>query len=306
MNVGILTVNGFNCGSFLQGFALKRFIEKMDYKVYVINTMELQTFIRRIGLTNPSFGFKKVFNCLSAWKKLNMSSHLRHYDIVIVGSDVVWAKHKPDILFGHKIKADKTIAYAPCCGDTTYDELNSLQIKDIKSMDILSARDENTAEMVKQVTGKKPPIVLDPTFIIDWKKYEIPTDRENYILVYSYTGKPKKLRIAALELSRKTGKKIISVRNYISWCDTSIPVSPFEFLGFVKNADYVITDTFHGTIFSLIYRKTFASFPTSRKVKLLLDSFGMEYNTLISDYSKVDLQPKIEESMKYLKEALKE
>lgn len=302
MKVGILTVNGFNCGSFLQAFALKKFVEELGHKSYILNTLEL----RLIYSVLSPFGLKKALNFLSAWKKVGMHSCLRHYDVVVVGSDIVWAKHKSDIFFGHKIKTDKMIAYAPCCAETTYDELSNIRVEGIKSMYALSARDENTAKMVQDIIGEKPVIVLDPTFLIDWSEYEIPTGLDNYILVYSYNGKIRKMIIKAKQLSKETGMKIISVPNYIYWCGMCIPVLPFEFLGLIRQANYVVTDTFHGTAFSLIYKKPFISFPHSHKVEFLLDSFRIKHNELFDDYAKIaDVMRKNRRmSKRYLKNAI--
>ena len=71
---------------------------------------------------------------------------------------------------------------------------------------------------------------------------------------------------------------------YQSWCDKNISADPFEILGYVKNARYVVTDTFHGSVFSIKYKKTFAVLiRDSNKEKLsdLLSRFGLENHNLV-------------------------
>ncbi len=308
MKIGILTINGLNYGSFLQGFALKKFIEDLGHTAYIINTMTPKRFIWvMMQRCSPDmvFGLKSIFSILSSWKSLKKSS-FKHLDAIVIGSDIVWSESSPKF-FGNNLSTDKKIAYAPCCAEKTFEDLNDIQIEGMKSINKLSARDKKTAEIIEKATHKKPEMVLDPTFLIDFSKYEIPTDLTNFILVYSYAGKKREMIIKAKELSQKTGKKIISVGFYNSWCDMCVPASPFEFLGFMRHAGYIITDTFHGTAFSLIYKKPFISFLHSHKVEFLLDSFGIKHNELFNDYAKIDdiMKKKEEVSKKYLENALK-
>jgi len=315
MKVGILTINGFNCGSFLQAFALKKVIEQLNHEVYIIDTLKIQGFIKILAYPNPfsSFAFKKAYNFISEWKKQKKSYSRKKYDVIVIGSDVVWRDTNPSFkkFFGNDIYADKIITYAPCCSDTKYENLKKEQIEGIRNMDCLSARDNKTAELIEKVTGKKPPIVLDPTFLIDWSKYKVASNIDNFLLAYSYHpgSHPKNYRdmiVTAKDVSLKTGKKIVNAMENETWCDICIPAKPFEFLGLIKASDGIFTTSFHGTVFSLIYKKPFASFPGSHKVEFLLDSFKIEHNTLFSDYSKINhmLKTKREESIKYLKDSL--
>lgn len=309
MKIGILTVNGLNSGSFLQAFALKKLVTELEHKPYVINTLRPKQFVFRIGLKNTSFGLKKAFTLLSAWKNLGQSSSHIHYNALIIGSDVVWGDTKgrlADMFFGLQMSADKKIAYAPCCAKTTYDDLSQQQIDGIRNIDFLSARDKKTAELIERITDKKPPIVLDPTFLIDWSQYEIPNGYRDYILVYSYLKRNKEMIIKTKELSQKTGKKIISLPYYKPWCDICLPVSPFKFLGIMRKADYVVTNTFHGTAFSLIYKKPFISFPSASKTADLLDSLGIKKKKLFFNHKKISgiLQQKKEKSFDFLKKTL--
>ena len=318
MKVGILTINGFNCGSFLQAFALKKAIEELNHEAHIINTMKISNFINTIIDPNPfsSFELKKAFNFVSEWKKQKVTSRVHGYDVIVIGSDVVWRDTSDtklsNMFYANNISADKIIAYAPCCDKTTYSDLDQKKKEGIRRIDFLSARDDNTAELIEKITGEKPRIVLDPAFLIDWRIYEVASNINNFVLVYSYAKGYKKnyrdLVIQAKHIALNTNKKIIHAMKNESWCDICIPAKPFEFLGLIRSSDFVFTESFHGTVFSLLYKKPFASFPRSHKVEHLLDLFGIKKNTVFSDHSKIELnlKQKITDSKAFLKNALKD
>jgi len=303
MNIAIITIQGLNYGSFLQGFALRNYLEKIGHNVSFINTLHPKQFISSINSLNITFEIKNKFAFLSAWKKQKTMSRLRHYDAVVIGSDVVWAKNKK-IYYGSEISADKKIAYAPSCSGKTYNNLKNYAVAGIKNFDFISTRDKQTAKMVQQVTGIEPPIVTDPTFLIDWKPYEKgQTTYDDYVLVYSYAGKMKSLRKKAFAL----GKHLISVGNYLDWCDLSIPdASPFEFLTWVKNAEFILTDTFHGTVFSIIYQRPFASFPRSHKTRDLLTRLHIPEKEIFSNHQMIvnTLKKQRNTSIRFLQDSL--
>jgi len=307
VNVKILTINGINCGSFLQAFALKNKIEQMGHTVYIANTMKSLYLLK----TLPSvFGLRRTLNIMNEWNKITYSIPER-CEIAIIGSDVVWSKptKKSSERFFGRVKEKKIITYAPSCSEATYMNLNERNIQSMKNITDFSVRDKKTFELVKKITGISPKIVLDPTFLIDWKSYELNSELSDFILVYSYNRghEDRQMVIKARELSNKTGMKLVHVVGNQDWCDICIPAHPFEFLGLLRKAEYVITNTFHGTAFSIIYRKPFISFPTSHKVKFLLDLFGIKYNKLFSNYSKIEykLEEKKKDSIEYLESALK-
>lgn len=304
MNIGIVTIQGFNTGSFLQGFALKTYLEKMGHNVYFINTMRLKQLLSSLTSLEVMFEIKKNFIFISAWKNQASKNRRHKFDIIVIGSDIVWAKNRP-LNYGYGLNGNRIISYAACCGGNTYENLDSNAINGLKNMDSISVRDANTARMVKKVTGNNPPIVVDPTFLINWIPFERGqiTD-DDYILVYSYSGKQKSLRKKAFAMN----KPLISVGNYIEWCDKSIiyDESPLEFLDWIKNADCVLTDTFHGTVFSLIYKKKFAAFPQNRKTEYQLKILDIPPGKLYKNHNNIQdkILINVNQSKKYLNEEL--
>ena len=92
-------------------------------------------------------------------------------------------------------------------------------------------------------------------------KSEVPQIKDsNYILVYGYDNRliEKKYVQEIKAFAKKHGKKLYAVGFFQDWCDKLIVASPLEVLGWVKQADYVVCETFHGTVFSIKYQKQFA------------------------------------------------
>lgn len=274
-------------------------------------------------------------------KILNISDE-RNYnhdiDYLIIGSDEVFncTQANPDVgysleLFGQGYnEKSKVISYAACFGGTNYDKLKMYGVDNeiaelLKKFKSISVRDKNSYETTKKLTGIKPVINLDPVLV---SNIEIPKDtkkvqHKDYIIVYAYTDRINEQESKVIkEFAKKYNKKIISIGTYQNCADIHLVLNPFEMLEYIKNADYIITDTFHGTIFSVKYNKKFATIiRDSNKEKLgdLLERLKLKNRSLnnIEDLEKVikkDIDYKItnsiieEEKIKtreYLKENLK-
>ena len=117
----------------------------------------------------------------------------------------------------------------------------------------ISVRDKNSKEIVEALSGARPSINLDPVLIGDYgDAFERPVRYRNYIIVYAYSGRLAKDEEKAIRrFAREKNKKIISLGFYQSCADKNLVVEPLDVLAYFKNADYVITDTFHGSVFSI-------------------------------------------------------
>jgi hypothetical protein len=318
MQIGILTITGTNFGSILQATATKKFLESLGHDVSVIRSTRLNGLPSWIEISKPTFStfnIKKQMTFINDCRNLNLTSPRKYYDAIIVGSDVVWmrtgkGKHL-DRFFGLGLNTDNLIAYAPCSHKTTYGEISEKRMEGLRSFNSLSVRDKVTQDLLYQITGEKCPLVLDPTFLIDWEQYAITPFLKNYILVYCYEGRyggysARKMVIDAKEMSRKTGYPIVCVMDYASWADKCYNATTQEFLGWVKNAHHVFTSAFHGTIFSVIFKKPFTTYVNTPKLTFLTQQLGIESGKPFNDYSKIDLTKEIQESKNYLKRALEE
>lgn len=330
MKVGIISMQRVNnFGSFLQAYSLKKHVEAKGHECQfidikpgekIIETQKRKVnylskldkyFLNRIRHYFFSNRRKKDFTCIyHKWLGLTHENNWeKYYDVVIIGSDEVfnctqsrWGL-SPNLL-GADINADKIITYAASCGYTTYDKLVELGVvKKVSSylsnIDSFSVRDKNTFEFVKKLTGKDSIYHLDPVFLYDYKD-EIKENKLGfeYVLIYAYDGRIKSQEeIEAIQrFAKGNNLKTLSAGLYQSWCDKNIKADPFEILGYVKNAKYVVTDTFHGTVFSIKYKKPFATLiRESNKEKLsdLLRRFNLEERNLIevSDLPKILRMP---------------
>jgi hypothetical protein len=120
-------------------------------------------------------------------------------------------------------------------------------------------------------------------FSDDIPEIKIPYD---YLLLYSYAGRTnswQEIRVIKA-FAKSAGLKVISVGTYHNWCDKNIIADPFELLSYFKIAKYVITDTFHGTIFSIINHKRFCTImrsSNSEKLSSLLKKFNLQDREII-------------------------
>lgn len=199
----------------------------------------------------------------------------RPVDACVIGSDEVFNLLQPSKwgftsqLFGNILEANIVITYAASCGSTKIEnvpELVSERIKEsYKHISAFSVRDINTKNFVNNLTDKKVDIHLDPVVIGNFdqeiESANFPTDvPKKYCLIYSYYNRinnPKEI-CAIKQFCKNNGFEIISLGAPQMWIKKHIVCSPFEALRIFKNANFVITDTFHGTIFSAKYSKFFA------------------------------------------------
>lgn len=160
----------------------------------------------------------------------------------------------------------------------------------LKRLDAVSLRETKFLPDVMEAAGPDLPMHtdIDPTLLLDADAYEAllpqkPLCEDPYILVYTMPGPAQKqVNDAAKKLADRTGLHLIDVNGNPNAGNRQIPdqriVSPNEFLWYVKNAAYVLTNSFHGTVFSLLFRKRFATIlhkETGNRVSELLDRVGV-------------------------------
>lgn len=204
---------------------------------------------------------------------LNFNNNSRHYDLCVIGSDEVFncmndtAWGFTSQLFGNVRQADRVITYAASCGFTTVDSLNEEVLKIIinafTNISAFSVRDANTRNFVYSITHSEPVLSLDPVLIGNFDD-EIskctPRLPKRYCIVYAYHGRINNAdEIKAIrDYCRKQGLELVSIGGTQKWIHKHLALAPFEVLKAFKNAELVVTDTFHGTIFAAKYSKHFA------------------------------------------------
>jgi hypothetical protein len=267
-----------------------------------------------------------MFNEAQIALRVHKPSSTVEFDAAFFGSDEIWNLSNPgfkpcDEFFGIGVNSLRKFAYAPCTGETSPSNYykKAGYITSLSGFDLLSVRDSASQNLVQKITGRdKIAICLDPTFLIDFQTpnaQRIPANP--YILVYTY-GMPPKRVAEVKEYAKRCNMKLVAAGFWHSWCDYQLACSPFEFLDLVKNSSSVITDTFHGTVFAIKYRKNLLVYNKGKfKVNFLLKSLGLEtalvetgdlsvLKNIVTDYTGVDdlLQAYVAASHGYLEECV--
>jgi len=350
MKTGILSMQRVNnYGSFFQALSLKSILEEMGNTVEFIDIKQGTVYsgneFKDRGTkdwNNQEFvDFRKKRNeIISEYAKnylgLKEEKNFKNdYDFAIIGSDEVFnCIGNGDIgfttqLFGENV-SNHTITYAASCGHTNYDQVEQYNIQgDIKKaldcLENISVRDKNTYDFVKKISGKEALENLDPVFIYNFDNY-IPKEEfkeKDYIIIYSYDYRlcnEKEVKCIK-EFAAKNNLKTIGLGLYQPWCDENINVTPFELLQYFKNASYVITDTFHGAVFSIKYNRKFVGISRSSncyKFNDLLSRFNLDSQNITNieelekviqnkiDYERINkwISEQTEKSREYLKSEL--
>lgn len=237
---------------------------------------------------------EKQYSDLPDLKKEHFS-----YSTYLTGSDQIWNTACRDFSWAYYMEfIDKGnfVSYAPSFGSKGKEEqrLDNKRIaSDIEKYSAISVRDEGSADFIEEISGKRPEVTIDPTLLLskgDWDsllfKMEKPDLRKKlpprYIFFYSLKRAP-----IDYEMIRKIRNKyhlpvvITEIRNQkdITGEFTKIwDAGPGDFLSLIKHADLVVTSSFHGTVFSVIFEKKFFSINgmNDNRISNLLRGTGLE------------------------------
>ena len=337
--IGIITFhNAKNYGAVLQAYALQEKLISLGYNVQIINYQDdklINDYKIGINLTNNIlsniksiikfllfyFKDKKRENSFKQFidnelilttpiEKDNLKN-LKNYNSLIVGSDQIWNTEITNGLsdiytLNFDIDKCRKISYAASIGTKKINDRDKLQYYDkISKIDKISVREKSAkVELDKIIKNKNISVTLDPTFLLDkifWESKTTKIINQKYILCYAIQNNPELIKIAN-ELSKKTGLKIVyfeRFNKYKSALKNAYTVGPFEFISLIKNAEYIISTSFHATTFSIIFNKKFWVIPhTTRGARMedLLQLFDLNDRiiTTLDEFQKVDYTKNID------------
>ncbi|WP_321424544.1 polysaccharide pyruvyl transferase family protein [uncultured Bacteroides sp.] len=288
MKIGILThPQGANYGGVLQCYALSTFLKKMGHTPVVIRREGDKSFFLwewtrallrilhcpryytpdKIDITFKirSFINSNFLRTYPVRSQKRMRSICKDYDLqaVIVGSDQVWRQDFA-MNFGYNYYLDfvssnvTKVSYAASFGlsEWTYTTSQTLKIKDLLSLfKGISVREEDGVDLCKNNLGITPELLIDPTLLLSVEDYDKFTSprliKEKYIFIY-WLG-DKSLVQNEIDKFKSEGYEIIDVNLRD---DIELPAIE-DWLSYIKYADKVITDSFHGCVFSTIYNRQF-------------------------------------------------
>ncbi len=331
MKIGIATFsNSLSYGAMLQAYALKKAIERMGYEVTVLGCSKKyssigywkNSYIKLKSIKENRFKHFIRLSCFWLFQKHSFEYKAKRfenfkvhylcgnnedYDLLICGSDQIWnpeiTNGYSNLFFGNDGKGSPSIAYAGSVGDIKVIEKYGTNefIKKLERFENISCREDSLNSFLIS-KGVSSTVVLDPTLLITHDMYDqilsecVDKNYSNYIFVFRL-GKSNLLTKVARKIAKKKKLKIVTLQG------SGIPVvpqmnvfgdsSPNEFISLIKNAEYIITDSFHGLALSLVYKKDFnVILPIRRKDRLenLLNLLNLN-SRIVNDIENVDDSP---------------
>ena len=343
--VGILTLfyKTYNFGAQLQAFALQKAVESLGFACEQIrfawSREETRLYYECASVSQDAFEefAGNISHSREIYTPENLWEAEKEYDSFLCGSDQIWGvkgSMPEDVLplmtLSFVGKNKKKIAYGASFGSAAMEENRKEILKPfLNRLDFISMREKSAVPLVEKMSGKKAVSVVDPVLLLsaeEWRKAAASGDScrpgEDYIFFYSVSGR-ESLYKRALHFAESKKLPLI----YIAYTNGE-RIGPRDFISMIDHAAYVITDSFHGTAFSIIFRKPFItvgidSLPTdySRSIRILdmLESVGLEdcffsreedawEERFAKPYSMAQVEEKIrrmaEDSMEYLRHAL--
>ena len=307
-----------NYGADLTYFALHTILVKMGLSVLMVQT-------KGVDYNAPSFKF--------AQKKYDISRYYSSHDIYLLndrcktfvsGSDqlfnpILWRVSGLEFFlhFANKAK-NNLVSYASSFGHI-YDDKRGLTPRFdflLKRFNALSVRENYAVDICKKQFGMDVPCVCDPVFLCPVEEYNKLADESGLVsngkyLVNYILDPTKEKRELILEISKKLDLKFINLTDMDNWQaktlqldleNTKPNVSIEEWLFYYKNAEFIITDSFHGTCFAVIFRKPFISLANhqrgSNRFISLLEDFGL-MDRLVNKIADIDKMPQLFEPIDY-------
>ena len=281
---------------------------------YILNKLDEVSFERKycIELDKIKNKFDKFrteeLNITEEYKtftQLNEKSN--GLDKVICGSDQIWSPlfFDPHYFLDFVNDNSKKISYAPSFGvSNIQDEHLKIRVKkliDEFEFNNISVREEQGKKIIEKMSNKDVMVTLDPTLLLtkdEWiNALGIKSSKDQYILCY-FLGKNKKYVKIAKEISKKLNLKlkVLPVNNLIDKFDKESIISncgPREFVEYISNASYILTDSYHGILFAINFNKQFTAFKRFKENKFSQNSrvFNILRNLDLSDrlYNDKDL-----------------
>lgn len=302
MNLAIMTIQSINYGNRLQNYALQTVLSGLNNNVeslrrgYSFNG-PLKSRLRavkhqfgRVKHRNDSIGAfdrfdrENIIFSSSTVSKEYVSNDFSKYDLFVIGSDQVW---NPDFNFNSELEYlpmvpnHKKIAYAASFGisEITVNRCRTAEL--LNDIPFISVREYAGAQIVKDLTGRDVPVVLDPTMLLttsDWSKVakkpkEINCDAP-FVFKYVLGNDVNEAKIQ--KLADYHGLAIVDVM------DESLVLGPAEFVWLAAHSELVCTDSFHASVFALLHHKPLAIFERvssdadmSSRFDALCTSFGL-------------------------------
>lgn len=274
------------------------------YSLYSKKRLEKKNFIGKIKY-NISFilKFSRLYKRKKKFKDFinnyllptsDQKQSESEYDIVFYGSDQIWRKQTAiglddfnEVYFGSEhIKAKRKVSYAASMGILHSSDKDKAKLTELlKNFDSISVREQDLYELIQPLTEKKVEIVLDPVFLLtksDWQQIigEKKVKRK-YILLYNLLHNDDAV-LCAKQIAKKENLELIEINGKI---DSTLcyrrkrynSCGPLDFLSLIYHAEFVVSTSFHGVAFAILFNKQFFSFlkEHSERIVSILNRFEL-------------------------------
>lgn len=287
LKVAIITFHrAINYGAVLQTYALSRYLRELGYNVHVLDyrakaiensykvklgrdlysmkRMVLAPFLMRKKKKFYRFVEKYIPHTRPLYTRDDLKKEAEKFDFIVTGSDQVWNSRwteGDETYLLDFCKHEQKISYAASVGTANISEEEKKRMKKhLQNFRMISVRETSGKPLLEAFLQKEVSVNCDPVALLgkeDWKQMAENPKEKNYILVYMLV-RSESLMNAAIEHGKKTGKQVILLNDNIRrryQVTYKRYVSPEKFLGYFCNADCVFTNSFHGTMFSIIFEK---------------------------------------------------
>ncbi|MCC8016928.1 MAG: polysaccharide pyruvyl transferase family protein [Clostridiales bacterium] len=338
--VGIVTILSNNYGNRLQNYALQTVLCNIGYCAETLQrgnknnkvSRALKLFVKKIMKYDDykirEFDKRISWSPFSLISENDKKSACKRYTAFAAGSDQIWNPYFATTdkdAFLTFADNNKRIAYAASFGINEIPRKLLPEYKaGIKAFSAISVREKQAVSLVEQFDGCKAHLVLDPTLLLtkeQWNKIEVCPDIQKPFAVKYFLGDEDENCDAVIQ-SLLPGIEIIDVKKFSA--NRRHRVGPAEFLGLISNSKLICTDSFHGSIFSVLFERPLVIFERSdaeenmsSRISSLCEILDIENRryysksfdikkALNTDYSsaKINIEKKKEESIRFLSKAL--
>lgn len=237
------------------------------------------------------------------------------YDVIFTGSDQIWSPaltHGKDDWYAFNRQSTRCIvaSYGASVGNlerfaAAYSEYQ----EDLRQYDRLSVREKDVQEFLQKRLNKDVSLVVDPTLLLGGETWEtiaksVPSMEKPYVLFYGVIP-CKEACDVALAVARNENLTLVHFERELKGVKNTYYAQasgPAEFLNLVQNAKYVITSSFHGTVFSVLFKKNFIAVSPKKvgsRLKTILQELNLE-SRLVETYADFDLSL-LEQDMDFCK-----
>lgn len=324
MKIGTITFHwATNYGAVLQAYALQQYLKTNGFETEIINyvpfkikSRDLLSNIKRFQINNLIKEYRinkfRTENMVLSNRKFRSNDQLiqycNDYDMYVCGSDQVWnewfltsSESRPNLSYYLNFVSERKgrVSYATSFGTNKLsDESANLVKPELEKFQNIGVR-ENTGQSIIENLGLKAHLVVDPTLLLDANEY-------NKLIAHIHKKEHYKLFSYILHANQDLSLKI---NNYIfgNFFDTkdkkyqNEPIGIPEWLYALKNSEFVLTNSFHGSIFSIIFHRPFLVVPVegskmNDRITTLLNSVGLA-NRIVDDFNKSTIDNLMKETI---------